>query len=52
MTHEPHPACEPVPPPAEVVELARSGHRLEAIRRYRELRGVSYEEAQAAVREV
>jgi hypothetical protein len=39
-------------PPLEVVELARSGNRLEAIRRYRELRGGSYEEAQAAIREV
>ena len=42
----------PPAPPLEVVELARSGNRLEAIRRYRELRGGSHEEAQAAIREV
>jgi hypothetical protein len=38
--------------PPEVVELARSGNRLEAIRRYRELVGGSYEQAHAAIRNV
>jgi hypothetical protein len=54
MTYEPEEGCEPpVPtPPPEVVDLARSGNRLEAIRRYRELRGGSHEEAQAAIRDV
>ena len=41
----------PMPPP-EVIELARSGNRLEAIRCYRELSGGSHEEAQAAIRDV
>jgi hypothetical protein len=41
----------PAPPP-EVVELAQSGNRLEAIRRYRQLRGGSYEDAQTAIRDV
>jgi ribosomal protein L7/L12 len=35
--------------PPEVVELARSGDRMGAIKRYRELTGASMEEAQGVV---
>jgi ribosomal protein L7/L12 len=35
--------------PAEVVELARSGDRLGAVKRYRELTNASFEEARNAV---
>ena len=54
MENEPDAAAElPIAPiPLEVVELARSGNRLEAIRRYRQLRGGSHEDAQTAIREV
>jgi hypothetical protein len=54
MEHEPNEAEEPPTPtpPPEVVELAHSGNRLEAIRRYRQIRGGSYEDAQTAIREV
>ena len=45
---EPEDELHALPPP-EVVELARSGRRLEAIRRYRELTGATPEEARAVV---
>jgi hypothetical protein len=35
--------------PADVIELARSGDRIGAMRRYRELTGVSGEEARVVV---
>ena len=35
--------------PAEVVELARSGDRLGAVKRYRELTNASFEDARNAV---
>ena len=35
--------------PPEIVELVQAGKQLEAIKRYRELSGVSFEVAQAAV---
>jgi len=35
--------------PPEVVELARGGDRMGAIRRYRELTGADMEQAQAAI---
>jgi hypothetical protein len=54
MEYEANEAQEPPTPapPPEVVELAHSGNRLEAIRRYRQLRGGSYEDAQSAIRDV
>jgi hypothetical protein len=54
MEHEPDEVkTPPAPaPPLEVVDLAQSGNRLQAIRRYRQLRGASYEDAQAAIRDV
>jgi ribosomal protein L7/L12 len=39
--------AEPLPP--EIVELARSGHRLEALRRYRDLTGADLDEARDAI---
>ncbi len=38
--------------PADVVELARSGDRLGAIKRYRELTGADVKEARAKIDEV
>ena len=38
--------------PAEVVELARAGDRMGAVRRYRELTGVGFEEARDAVTKI
>jgi uncharacterized caspase-like protein len=54
MEYEPNEAEEPPTPapPPDVVELAHSGNRLEAIRRYRALRGGSYEDAQTAIGDV
>ena len=37
------------PVPREVVELARAGKTLDAIKRYRELTGVDFKHAQAVV---
>jgi hypothetical protein len=38
--------------PAEVVELARSGNRVEAMRLYRDLMNASVEEAREALRKI
>jgi len=35
--------------PADIVELARSGNKIEAIKRYRELTGVGLREAKDAI---
>jgi ribosomal protein L7/L12 len=39
--------ASPVPP--DIVELARSGHKIEAIKRYREATGVGLREAKDAI---
>ena len=39
----------PTPVPPDVVELARAGHKIEAIKRYREVSGVGLREAKDAI---
>ncbi len=41
-----------IPVPQEVVDLVRAGKKMDAVKRYRELTGLGFTEAQAAVASV